>query len=932
MVEQVQQGRFSRLEIRDAVVVMNDTVYGLYRRFEKINATMEPTPDLTGTEGKFTAVLAGNTMRGTISRTMVDGKPQLDADITNIDFAAFLPFIDDESGMVALRGAGALSIDVNFDAPKGKLVDGRFKADLTGVDLRLADVYYPVASSIMDITWTPQDGRFELHEAAIQVGQSTAKIGGIFAMGLDPVFGPTIGMSFTAREVAIHPYDMAPPASPFDSVEFVGWSAPLYGAQGIDRLTARKGEGLVEMSGRLDMVTAGLGVDMRISGQGVSADDVKRLWPYIMATETRDWFVANVTEGVVSDANLRFHFPVGTLSLQGEEDKPLPPDSLQIDMAGVGVAVKPTEAMPPITLDGQTRLQVDDAIVTVSAGGGKLETAAGLIEVTTPAIVIDNSDVAQSVLEVSGNIGAPIPAALALLNEQQPGLLDAASLPVDVASLTGAADVGFVATLGLPNEKTGKELSVDYVVTGTVKNFASSKPIQERIVGNGQLSFTATQDAYKLSGTADIDGMSAELEIAGTPSTDPSFKFGFDVSEFLKGKIRFVAEPLDGGKIRIAVDIKEATLTLKDLGLSKAAGRDGTVSAVVAFKGDVTEISEVDLAFGTVRAKGEITYHNKEGFKAATLTGVALGEGDDAQIAVAPISGGYEVQIRGKQLDLKPVLSRFFGLDQGSGGVQTTQLNQAITLNVKLDRALGFYATTAFNLELDLVLRGGQMRRVNMQAQFKDGNAMSVTTNPAPNGRTLSVAFNDAGTILRLVGVYSQLAGGTGSLVMTTDSKENNETGQLILRGFAVVDEANVAQILGNHSDSRAAIARANRLDFEAAQVDFTRRGDRFEIHRGVLSGATVGGTLRGFIDTGRRQYDLAGTYVPLFGLNNVFQQIPILGPILGGREGEGLLGVTFAVKGPLNQPQFLINPLSALVPGAFREIFEFRSQGQPTQ
>src|SRR5690606_21590442 len=155
-------------------------------------------------------------------------------------------------------------------------------------------------------------------------------------------------------------------------------------------------------------------------------------------------------------------------------------------------------------------------------------------------------------------------------------------------------------------------------------------------------------------------------------------------------------------------------------------------------------------------------------------------------------------------------------------------------------------------------------------------------------------------------------------------------TGQLIMRNFGIVDEANVIEVLGNHSDSRAAIAASNRLDFEAGQVDFVRKSDRVEVLNAVLAGDTVGGSLRGFIYTDRRQYDLNGTYVPLFGLNNAFSQIPILGPLLGGRNGEGLVGVTFAVRGPLNQPQFLVNPLSLLAPGFLRELFEFRSRELP--
>ena len=204
-----------------------------------------------------------------------------------------------------------------------------------------------------------------------------------------------------------------------------------------------------------------------------------------------------------------------------------------------------------------------------------------------------------------------------------------------------------------------------------------------------------------------------------------------------------------------------------------------------------------------------------------------------------------------------------------------------------------------------------------------------MTTNPAPNGRSLAVALNDAGTLLRFVGVYSQLAGGTGSLVMTTDRNQNVEVGQLALRNFSIVDEENVVQVLGNHSNSRAAIAASNRLDFDAGEVTFIRRDTSVEVTNAVVAGDTVGGNLRGAIyTTGAGQYDLSGTFVPLFGLNNAFAQIPLLGPLLGGRDSEGLVGVTFAIRGPLQQPQFVVNPLSVLAPGFLRELFEFRQRG----
>jgi hypothetical protein len=64
-----------------------------------------------------------------------------------------------------------------------------------------------------------------------------------------------------------------------------------------------------------------------------------------------------------------------------------------------------------------------------------------------------------------------------------------------------------------------------------------------------------------------------------------------------------------------------------------------------------------------------------------------------------------------------------------------------------------------------------------------------------------------------------------------------------------------------------------------------------------------------------------------MFGLNNVMGKL--LGP-LAGRDGEGLFGITFQVKGPLDKPDFRVNPMSALAPGAFRRMFEYRQKEMP--
>ena len=62
---------------------------------------------------------------------------------------------------------------------------------------------------------------------------------------------------------------------------------------------------------------------------------------------------------------------------------------------------------------------------------------------------------------------------------------------------------------------------------------------------------------------------------------------------------------------------------------------------------------------------------------------------------------------------------------------------------------------------------------------------------------------------------------------------------------------------------------------------------------------------------------------MPLYGLNSMFEDIPLLGDILTSREGEGVFGVTYGVSGQLDELKVAVNPVSVLAPGFLRKIFQ---------
>lgn len=939
IIEQAEMGRFSRLVIKNATVDMNDALYGFLRTFTDINLDVAPSPNGKAVEGSFSANFGGTVMKGIIERVINDkGEARMKVGLNNFDLSSFVPMINDPDSVVGIVGAAAVSLDIGFDAKTHKIHDGDFHVDMTGTDVRMADNYFPIASNIMEVKWTPQTGTFDMAESALSMGAISAKMKGVFKLGLDDLYGPTVGISMTGSDIKIQSPDLGE-VQPFETMSFKGWSAPLYGAVGIDQAIMSKKDGTrVESKGRLDLLRKGLGFDMAIAAEGLDADSLKAMWPNFMGAEARNWFVKSVVGGKIETANMKFAFPVGTLDLNNPTK--IPQNGVFVEMVADGVKVKPFDTMAPIEIQGKTRLQMHDAEITLAADGGQIKTDQGNVSVANAAVVVSpGAGDGEQLVEISGDLSSKIPALSAIMKQVQPDPLKGQKLPVDINTLDGSLNVRLVSTITLDSQMQTKNF--DYTVNGNVVDFGSSAPLQGHSFSDGQLSFMATPAGFRVGGSAAIDGVTASATIDGdlkdpkNPSTVINAtvnlgdlgKLGYDVSQFATGKVALMAKPLNDGSIDIKVDLKNASLNVKDLGISKEAGTAGMLSANIKQAANITDVSNLDLGFGDVKLQGGMEIDAKKGLQSAEFTNFALSPGDAAQISLTPINGGYQVRIRGDQLDLKPLLKRSFSLDQGAGGPQATTFTQTIAIDAELKRALGFYKTTAYNVALDLALKGSDLKRVSLQAQLNGNSSVSVATNPTPEGRSMSVVFNDLGTLLRLVGVYAQVQGGEGSLVLSTNTSTKVDQGTVVIKNFAIVDEKNVANILGGHPEGVQLMSRGNNVAFRSAQVDFTHRSDRVQINNAIVTGDNVGGSAKGFIYTDSKQYDIAGTVIPMFGINNAFGKL--FGPLGGGPAG-GLFGVTFRVKGPLDKPNFQINPMSALAPGAFRSLFEYRAKEQP--
>jgi hypothetical protein len=157
--------------------------------------------------------------------------------------------------------------------------------------------------------------------------------------------------------------------------------------------------------------------------------------------------------------------------------------------------------------------------------------------------------------------------------------------------------------------------------------------------------------------------------------------------------------------------------------------------------------------------------------------------------------------------------------------------------------------------------------------------------------------------------------------------------GTVTLTNIVVTDQPFVARLFSAGSlDGPLRLLQGEGIALSTMSVPFSARGKLVTIRDGRAAGSAIGMTYAGMVDRKAERVDLTGSLVPLYGLNSLLGSVPILGDLLVSKKGEGIFGLTYAMKGNLNEPTLTYNPLSVLTPGIFRRIFEFSPAKEPVE
>jgi hypothetical protein len=120
------------------------------------------------------------------------------------------------------------------------------------------------------------------------------------------------------------------------------------------------------------------------------------------------------------------------------------------------------------------------------------------------------------------------------------------------------------------------------------------------------------------------------------------------------------------------------------------------------------------------------------------------------------------------------------------------------------------------------------------------------------------------------------------------------------------------------------AAASGPGLEFHKLIAPFSMEGGVMTLTGARAYSASLGFTASGTINLNAGIYDIHGTVVPAYALNTLPGRIPIIGRLFSPEKGGGLFAMRYSMTGTTAEPKIKVNPLSALTPGFFREIFGF--------
>ncbi|WP_444464887.1 AsmA-like C-terminal region-containing protein [Rhodobacter capsulatus] len=644
----------------------------------------------------------------------------------------------------------------------------------------------------------------------------------------------------------------------------------------------------------------------------ISSADLLALWPKALVPPTREWLAENVATGELRNVRSALRLV------------PQRPPRLELGYEFRGAEVKVLRTLPPVR-EGRGFAGITENKHTLMVEEGTLQApSGGQIEVADSVMTVPDIREKPARAEVKLVTRAPIPAALALLDEEPFHFLSKAGQGTDIA--TGWAEAR--TRLRFQMKKRILTEDVDFDVVARLTDVVSDKVVPGHTITAPRLTLSADPSGMVISGAGRFDivpfqGRWAQRfgpETRGISRVDGFVEItpaGLDHLKIALPKGALTGEgwgslaiDLHKGQppaYRFASDLKGLRLSVPEIGWSKAAPTPGRIE-LAGHLGPVASVDSLKASAPGLSAEGRLQLSDK-GFEKAIFSQLAIGKWFAGAVDLLGRGKGRvpDVTVHSGWLDLRA--AGFGGAAAGGGGGG----GAGNRIEARLDRLTVSGGIALAPMAGQFTTRGGFSG--DFRGRVNGGPEVTGAVLSAPNGRTaVRITGPDAGAALAAAGVFSKARGGTLDLtLMPVETKSYD--GRLAISNLRVKD----APVLASMLSAASVIGLLEQLNGEG--LLFTEVAGRFHLSpqgvsvtSGQAVGASMGVTMSGNYYPDSKAIDMQGVVTPFYLVNAIGQ--------IFARKGEGLFGFNYRMRGTSDAPRITINPLSIFTPGMFREIF----------
>ncbi len=801
--------------------------------------------------------------------------------------------------------------------------------------------------------------RIDILPSRMEWGKSHATISGAFR-AVKGANGKNIwAFDLNANDSVLGVEDFGLPPTKVQRWEMKGTLDQDSGTLVIERFVIQLPTGSIVLAGTIVDAPGSPAVNVAGRFSAMPLDTLKKLWPKFIGSGAREWIGERVSAGHLGGGTFQIDFKAGQFAAlkQGGD---IPDSAFNLKMSGTGLAINYIKKMPPVqTSDFTISMTGRSMVMDVSDGwillpsGKKIALGAGRFSVEDL-----RPDIEMGRVEFQAAGGAQ--SILELLDHEPFGY--AREVGVKPSALGGKVDGKFTIDLPLIKDLEFKHVRLNgqvNLVDATANGVFGGASVE-----GGEVTFNLTEKALEARGDVLVNGVPAvlswqrifdappekqpELRLSAVLDDASRAKLGIELNHMLRGPVPVIVSidqiPVVGKpqKIRVQADLGGAELILANVGWRKPPGKTAVLSFDIGkgVEGN-TELQNFRIIGDDIAIDGWISlgdnywpnafYFPDFSFNVITHLEIS-GKLSDDKI--------WEVEANGPAYDGRQFFKSLFSSgqlteDQPPGPKDAYGVN----LTARIGAMVGFFDTTVKNVSISLEKYKGRMAKLDVRGKLNGKSDIAVKLIEGVAGERVVLAESeDAGAAFRLIGFYPRMEGGQASLKVTLDDQgAGNKVGTLWAKDFVILGDRVVTEVISNAGDDPSVTfgsqqdgeqrLRRQRIPFNQLEVPFAVGGGQFVLYDSYINGPLLGATIRGTVDIKNNFVDLGGTYVPLYGLNSALGSIPILGQLLVGRRGEGVVGITYTVKGPAGNPRVLVNPLSIVTPGIFRQIFDFTGQ-----